>query len=52
MVHPMDVLEFVERIDSGVGDFLGEEMSGANLTDAVLCTCTLEGALLARTLRE
>ena len=48
----MDVLEFVERIDSGEWDFQGEDLSGANLTDAVLCTCTLEGAILARTLRE
>jgi uncharacterized protein YjbI with pentapeptide repeats len=48
----MDVLEFVERIDGGEWDFQGEDLICANLTDAVLCTCTLEGAILARTLQE
>ena len=48
----MEVKGFVERIDAGEWDFQEADLRGANLTDATLCSCTLEGGILVGTLRE
>ena len=48
----LEVKGFVERIEAGERDFKEADLSGANLTDATLCSCTLEGGILVGTLRE